>query len=53
MIVALPTPFPGELLYSLFARYRDRMQYASKRSIVQESVRLWKRHRKRMASQPP
>jgi Tn7-like transposition protein D/TniQ len=36
MIVALPTPFPGELLYSLFARYRDRMQYASKRSIVQD-----------------
>jgi hypothetical protein len=28
-----PTPYPDELLYSIFARYVDRVQFPSKRSI--------------------
>jgi TniQ len=36
MIGTLPSPYPGELLYSLCARYCDRMQYPSKRSVVQD-----------------
>ncbi len=36
MIGTLPDIYPGELLYSLCARYCDRMQYPSKRSVVQE-----------------
>ena len=36
MIGALPALYPGELLYSLCARYCNRMQYPSKRSVVQE-----------------
>jgi len=36
MIATLPTPYPDELLYSLCARYCDRMHYPSKRSAIQE-----------------
>jgi len=32
----LPGPYPDELLYSVCARYCDRMQYPSKRSAVRE-----------------
>jgi hypothetical protein len=36
MIVVFPTPYPDELLYSIFARYSDRMQYPDKKCVVQE-----------------
>jgi hypothetical protein len=36
MIGTLPDIYPGEPLYSLWARHCDRMQYPSKRSVVQE-----------------
>lgn len=36
MIGCFPTPHPDELLYSLCARFCDRMQYPSRRSIVQD-----------------
>jgi hypothetical protein len=36
MISTLPTLYPEELLYSLCARYCDRMEYPSLRSVIQE-----------------
>lgn len=36
MIGIFPDIYPGEPLYSLWARYCDRMQYPSRRSVVQE-----------------
>jgi hypothetical protein len=36
MIPCFPVPLPDELLYSLIARYSDRMQYPDKQSLNQE-----------------
>ncbi|HEY9707490.1 MAG TPA: TniQ family protein, partial [Oculatellaceae cyanobacterium] len=36
MIPCFPVPLPDELLYSLIARYSDRMQYPDKQSLHQE-----------------
>ncbi len=36
MISCFPDPYPDELLYSICARYSDRMQYPSKQSVVKE-----------------
>jgi hypothetical protein len=36
MISCLPDPYPGELLYSIWARYSDRVQYSDKASILNE-----------------
>jgi hypothetical protein len=36
MIPCVPDPFPDELLYSIWARYSDRVQYPEKVSILNE-----------------
>lgn len=36
MIGLFPTPFPDELLYSLCARYADRMKYPAKSALIRE-----------------
>ncbi len=36
MISCFPDPYPDELLYSICARYSDRMQYPSKESVAKE-----------------
>jgi hypothetical protein len=36
MISCFPDPFPNEMLYSVFARYRDHVQYPSFKRIMQE-----------------
>lgn len=36
VIAHFPTPYPDELLYSLCARYTDRVQYASSKAIISE-----------------
>ncbi len=36
MIPCFPNPFPDELLYSVCARYSDRMQYSDKQFLNQE-----------------
>lgn len=36
MIVFFPNPYPDELLYSLIARFSDRVQYPDKKCVVRE-----------------
>ncbi len=36
MIGHFPDPYPDELLYSVFARFSDRMDYPSKKSVVRD-----------------
>lgn len=36
MLVNFPDPYPDELLYSVCARYYDRVQYPNKKSLLQE-----------------
>src|SRR5689334_2771460 len=36
MLGFFPTPYPGELLYSMIARYCERMQFPSHRPILHE-----------------
>jgi hypothetical protein len=36
MISCFPDPYPDELLYSICARYSDRMQYSAKQSVIKE-----------------
>ncbi|PHJ61152.1 hypothetical protein VF02_20420 [Nostoc linckia z1] len=36
MLCAFPDPYPGELVYSICARFQERVQYPSLRSTVED-----------------
>jgi Tn7-like transposition protein D/TniQ len=38
VICNFPVPYPDEILYSIFARYSDRMRYSSAQAVIQD---LW------------
>lgn len=46
MICNFPTPYPDEILYSVYARYSDGMQYTSSQAVMQD---LWG-HKGKMVS---
>jgi hypothetical protein len=41
MIGHFPDPYPDELLYSVFARFSDRMDYPSKKSVIRALFGTW------------